>query len=71
MGTDMRVEAGMRMLENRELNEVDVRHPGTGEPVPVTWEDILKHADEDRRVLESAQRYEEACGQMSIVTGGR
>jgi hypothetical protein len=60
MGTEMRVEAGLQMLENRQLREVRVTHPGTGELVLVTWEEILKHADDDRRALEAAQRYEEA-----------
>jgi hypothetical protein len=71
MGTDMRVEAGLQMLENRQLREVRVTHPGTGELVLVTREEILKHADDDRRVLEAALRYEEARGQLRVVTGGR
>ena len=70
MGTDMRVEAGLQMLENRDLREVRVTHPGTGEVVLVTWEEILKHADDDRRALEAAQRYAEARGQRRVVTGG-
>jgi hypothetical protein len=68
---DMRVEAGLQMLENRQLREVRVTHPGTGELVLVTREEILKHADDDRRVLEAALRYEEARGQLRVVTGGR
>ena len=54
----MRVEAGLRMLENHDPRPVRVPHPDTGELVLVTREEIIEHAEADGRVLEAAQRYE-------------
>lgn len=59
IGTEMRVEAGRRMLESRDLRPVRVPYPDTGELVLVTREEIIEHADADGRVLEAALRYEE------------
>jgi hypothetical protein len=58
--TEMRVEAGLHMLENHDSRPVHVPHPDTGELVPVTREEIIEHAEADGRVLEAAERYEEA-----------
>jgi RHS repeat-associated protein len=51
VGTEMRLEAGLR--------ELRVSHPETGELVLVTREEILEHADDGRRMLEAADRYAE------------
>jgi hypothetical protein len=56
-GTEMRVEGGLQMLENRDLRTVHVRHPDTGELVLVTRAGILEHAKADRRALEAAERH--------------
>ena len=61
-GTEMRVEAGLRMLDNDDPGPVRVPHPETGETVVVTREEILEHAEDDGRVLAAAQQYQE--GQM-------
>ena len=59
LGTELRVEAGLRILEDRSLHEVHVPHPETDEPVLVTREKIREHGDADYRVLVAAQRYRE------------
>jgi hypothetical protein len=46
-------------VENPGLREVRVSHPETGELVLVTREEILEHGDDDRRMLEAAERYAE------------
>jgi len=53
------MEAGLRMLDNRDPSPVSVVHPDTGEAVLVTREEILEHDDADRRVLEAAQQYQD------------
>ena len=57
--TEMRVAAGLQMLEAHDPRPVRVPHPDTGELVLVTREEIIEHAEADGRVLEAAQRYEE------------
>jgi hypothetical protein len=69
--TEMRVEAGLHMLETRDPRPVRVPHPDTGELVLLTREEIIEHAEADGRVLEAAQRYEEARDQPRVITGGR
>jgi hypothetical protein len=59
-GAEMRLEAGMRMIEYGDLCDVQVVHPDTGELVVVTRDDILAHAEADQPVLEAAERFEEA-----------
>lgn len=57
IGTEMRVEAGKRILEDPRLGEVHVPHPETGELVLVTRAEIREHGADDLRVLEAAYRY--------------
>ncbi len=58
-GMEMRVEAGLQMLDNHDPSPVHVPHPETGELVLVTREEILEHAEADSRVLDADVRYEE------------
>jgi hypothetical protein len=58
-GMEMRLEAGLRILENRGLRETRVPHPETGELVLVTRKEIREHGEADHRVLEAAQRHRE------------
>ncbi len=53
-GTELRAEARLRIVESGGIHEVRVPHPNTGETVPVTREEIWKHAEADHRVLEAA-----------------
>ena len=62
-GTEMRVEAGLRMLDSGDPRPVHVPHPDTGELVLVTREEVIEHAEADGRVLEAARRYEEKQAQ--------
>jgi hypothetical protein len=59
LGTEMRVEAGLRILEEPGLRQVAVPHPETGEMVLVTLEEILEHGDANHWVLAAAERYDE------------
>ncbi len=56
-GMEMRLEAGLQMLENPALREVHVPHPDTGEFMVVTRQEIREHGEADHRVLEAAERY--------------
>ncbi len=56
LGTDVHLEAGLRMLENPALREVSMPHPDAGELVLVTREEILQHSEADHQVLEAAER---------------
>jgi hypothetical protein len=56
VGTEMRVEASLRILENPDLREVHVPHRETSEPVLVSREEILEHTEVDGRVLEADVR---------------
>lgn len=58
-GTEMRVQAGRRMFDNQDPSPVHVPHPDTGDLVLVTREEILEHANADRRVLDADVRYAE------------
>ena len=58
IGAEMRLDAGLRMLDNHDPSPVRVPHQ-TGDPVPVTREEILEHAEEDGRVLDAACQYSE------------
>ncbi len=58
-GTELRLEAGLRILENPALREVHVPHPDTGEMVLVTRQEIREHGEADHRVLEAAAQYTE------------
>ena len=59
LGTEMRVEAGLRMLDSHDPSPVRVPHPVAGELVLITREEILEHAEADHGVLEAAERYTE------------
>ncbi len=48
-GMEMRLEAGLQMLENPALREVRVPHPHAGEPVLITREEIREHGAADHR----------------------
>jgi hypothetical protein len=69
LGTEMRVEAGLRMLENHDPRPVRVLHPDTGELVLVTREEIIEHAAADGRVLEAAHSYSgrQACWHSRLI----
>jgi hypothetical protein len=57
IGTEMRLEAGQRILRDPALQAVEVAHPDTGELVFITRDEIREHGADDLRVLEAAQRY--------------
>ncbi len=59
VGAEMRLEAGLQMLENPALREVRVPHPDTGEMVLVTRQEMPEHGEAAHRVLEAAERYTE------------
>jgi hypothetical protein len=58
-GTELRVEAGLQMLDNHDPSPVRVPHPDTGEMILVTRDEILEHAKDDARVLDAANGYSE------------